>query len=98
MPFKNYNSAMNDYMKRRWQKRRSLAIDFLGGKCNHCGDTDRELLEFDHVDPATKVCNVARASSFSELRFWEEVRKCQLLCPPCHKRKTASQRVHSSTG
>jgi 5-methylcytosine-specific restriction endonuclease McrA len=76
---------MNNYMKRRWERRRLAAVDKLGGKCVNCGDRDE--LEFDHIDPATKLYSIARASSFSQSRFDAEVAKCQLLCRECHQEK-----------
>ena len=96
MPYKDkqeYNRYLNDYMKRRWEKRRASAIEKLGGKCNVCGVTDG--LEFDHIDPGTKVMSIARASSRSEAFFWEEVDKCQLLCKMHHEIKTAQDRIRS---
>lgn len=77
---------MNNYMKTRWAVRRENAIEFLGGKCVKCGGT--EALEFDHIDPSTKVMTIARASSRNEEFFMNEVRKCQLLCTQCHLAKT----------
>lgn len=85
----NSNEYMNNYMKNRWIKRRMSAVEHLGGACIECGSLDE--LEFDHIDPSTKTCSIARASSFSEKRFWEEVDKCQLLCPPCHTEKHESK-------
>lgn len=82
---------MNQYMKDRWQKRREKAIEYLGGKCVVCGTTT--ALEFDHIDPKTKIITIARASSFSEERFWEEVNKCQLLCYTHHKQKTNTEQT-----
>lgn len=87
MPYKDYNASMNAYMKKRWEKRRALAVEHLGGECNRCGEL--EGFDFDHIDPSTKIMSIARASSRSEVFFWEEVAKCQLLCKPCHLEKTA---------
>lgn len=87
MGYKNYNTDMNAYMKRRWELRRAKAVEHLGGRCIRCGAI--ENLEFDHIDPRTKIMSVARASSRSETFFWAEVDKCQLLCWPCHLEKTA---------
>ena len=87
MPYKDYNNKMNDYMKRRWEERRALAVEFLGGKCSVC-ETE-ENLQFDHINPEEKTMTIAKASSRSEEFFWAEVRKCQLLCEPHHKIKTA---------
>lgn len=58
---------MNNYMKRRWKQRRLQAIKRLGGKCAECECTTD--LEFDHIDPKSKLCTVAKASSYSEERF-----------------------------
>jgi 5-methylcytosine-specific restriction endonuclease McrA len=85
-----YNSYMNSYMKRRWKKRRRKAIQYLGGCCVKCGRTKK--LQFDHIDPRTKTCTIARASSFSQKRFLKEVNKCQLLCKKHHKIKTFRER------
>jgi hypothetical protein len=45
---------------------------------------------FDHIDPLTKSYDLARmvvTSSLSDIRT--ELAKCQLVCTPCHRRKTA---------
>jgi hypothetical protein len=91
MPYKEYNSKMNEYMKARWEKRRASAVEYLGGVCAVCGID--EGLDFDHIDPTTKIMSIARASSRSEKFFWEEVNKCQLLCKPHHVEKTANDRM-----
>lgn len=82
----NSNEYMNNYMKDRWAKRRKEAIEKLGGKCNECESL--EDLQFDHIDPMTKIATVAKMSSMSEEKFWNEVNKCQLLCLKCHQKKT----------
>jgi hypothetical protein len=59
----------------------------FGNKCVHCGATDQ--LHFDHIDPATKVAAVgdlAIRNGFK--RCYEEALKCQLICKPCHIRKS----------
>lgn len=81
-----YNTYLNEYMKNRWRLRRATAISSLGGCCVVCGTT--ESLEFDHVDPETKIMSIGKASSRSEEFFWAEVNKCQLLCTEHHKEKT----------
>lgn len=100
MPIKDkdaYKAYMNEYMKKRWERRRVAAVDYLGGECARCGEL--EELDFDHIDPLTKIMSIARASSRSEKFFWEEVDKCQLLCKPCHLEKTAEDlRSLSSVG
>lgn len=58
----------------------------MGGKCCKCGSTD--LMEIDHVDPATKLFCVTSGLLYSLDRLLAEVAKCQLLCRECHKKKT----------
>lgn len=77
-------------MKQRYIKRISAAKKFLGGKCVRCGSV--ENLQFDHIDPTTKVNPVTR-NNFTVENFWKEVKKCQLLCFDCHKLKTHEDRL-----
>lgn len=76
----------SDYQRKRYAERLAMARERLGGECAWCGTT--EDLQFDHVDPATKVCNVSEATNWSLERFLSEVDKCQLLCDPCHHEKS----------
>lgn len=72
----------------RTQKLRRItkATALLGGHCVVCLTTDN--LQFDHVDPTTKLFNIGSGSkNVSEKRFWAEVAKCQLLCLPHHEEK-----------
>ena len=70
------------------------AKEKLGGKCQHCGSI--EDLEFDHIDPSTKIENVSHPSMLDGKieKFWVEVEKCQLLCEPCHRIKTKEEGSH----
>lgn len=90
------NEKMNEYMKSRWMKRRSLAIAHLGGRCVRCGTIDN--LEFDHINADSKIMTIAKASSRSDSFFWDEINKCQLLCTSCHKRKTVESKEHLHAG
>ena len=84
-----YNKYMCDYQKKRWKKRRAAAVVSLGGACVQCGAT--AALQFDHIDPSTRECSIARASGFSEERFQAELAKCQLLCKECHDEKSLQE-------
>ncbi len=88
-----YKTYMNNYMKDRWTKRRADAVKHLGGKCKICNET--ENLEFDHIDATTKINSIAKFSSASESKFWNEVNKCQLLCKEHHVLKS---RLNGETG
>lgn len=54
--------------------------------------------EIDHIDPSTKVTHCV--FSWSKNRRDVELLKCQVLCKPCHYKKTAVQNsrpmVHGS--
>lgn len=85
MPFKDPN-YMKEYMRNRRKSRRDKLISLLGGKCVDCGAT--ENLEFDHLDPKLKNFEIADAKDGPENILVEEAKKCQLLCRPCHQKKT----------
>ena len=75
----------------RYYKNRRQCIDKLGGKCVECGVT--ENLQFDHINPLEKSFAISESLHFSprmkkEVKFDEELNKCQLLCPTCHMKKT----------
>lgn len=68
----------------------------LGGKCMVCGTTDR--LEFDHIDPKTKLHRVSDCWDFPAEFFWLEVAKCQLLCRRHHHEKSKKEGSMASIG
>ena len=68
------------------KERKQHLLERLGGKCVECGTTKR--LQFDHIDPRTKSFTIAQKLTSSIKILYEEVDKCQLLCPDCHLEKT----------
>ena len=70
--------------KLRYEERKKVLVDMLGGKCVLCGST--EDLQFDHIDPKTKSFHITPQNSFKKNE--PEMKKCQLLCFPCHLNKT----------
>lgn len=82
---------------RRAKVKRDLQIklkDYLSDKsCKNCGESDIRVLEFDHLNPATKRFGIANA--ITDGRKWsdisEEMKQCQILCANCHKKQTAIQ-------
>lgn len=61
--------------------------------CVDCGERDVRVLQFDHVDPATKSHDVSwmmRRTAWS--RVLDEIAKCEVRCANCHRRKTARER------
>lgn len=64
---------------------------FATHPCVDCGETDWQVLEFDHRDPVTKVESVAklvRRAAWSKVK--KEIEKCDVRCANCHRRKTAT--------
>jgi len=72
---------MRTYIKARRKVRRARLIELLGGRCVRCGSTDE--LEFDHIDPETKVFAVGSDMSRAWDKLVEEALKCQPLCREC---------------
>lgn len=70
-----------------WRYRR-----FCG--CKICGEKDPVVLEYDHRVGTTKLYNVSdmMINKFSMKLIKEEIRKCDILCANCHRRKTAKDR------
>ena len=81
-----YNAYTRVYMLSRYKRRMADTINFLGGKCVRCGTT--EDLEFDHVDRTSKTWTIAKIYSYSDSKFFAELKKCQLLCKKCHNIKS----------
>ena len=77
---------MKVYIKEYRQKRILEAQVFLGGECAQCGTKDE--LEFDHINIEDKKYNISKILTSSKEVFWDEIKKCQLLCRKCHKIKT----------
>lgn len=67
----------------------------LGGKCVKCGSL--ENLHFDHIDPKTKFFEIgSKIRNYARNRVEEEIKKCQLLCKPCHLKKSGKEKSATS--
>jgi hypothetical protein len=82
---------MRQYQKARRRRLRAELIAMLGGEC-WCGSADD--LQFDHIDPTTKLFAIASGLDRPRQELEAEVRKCQLLCRPHHIEKSRSDPVH----
>ena len=81
--------ARRKYQREWYAKRRA---DYLADKCCvRCGATVD--LRLDHIDPKTKVSH--SIWSWSQERRDAEIAKCQVLCEPCHKKKTVQGQEHA---
>lgn len=59
--------------------------------CEHCGEDDPIVLDFDHIDQSTKHKNVVEMYDYAWDRIQEEINKCRILCANCHRKHTAVQ-------
>jgi len=89
----------SDAILRRKIRLKSKLIEERGGKCEHCG-YDRYIgaLHFHHIDPSTKLFNLAQMTSKSEKLVREEVAKCVLLCANCHAEHEDKLRAIGAAG
>lgn len=67
-----------------YNRRKNEVHGFLGSTCAKCSTT--EALQIDHVDPSQKSFTITMNIAWRELV--RELRKCQLLCKPCHRAKS----------
>lgn len=61
--------------------------------CVDCGESDPIVLEFDHIDPKTKINSISNLAK--QYHAWDsiqlEIEKCQVRCANCHRKRTAKQ-------
>ena len=65
-------------------QRKALIVS-LHTPCVACGESDLTVLDFHHVDPATKYRAVATLTSHPEATIRAEAGKCVSLCVNCHR-------------
>lgn len=85
-----------DTADRRWQLRANglqRIMEHAKDGCVECGEKDFRCLEFDHIDPSTKLYNVGQMASrgYSIKKIDAEVAKCRIICANCHRKHTAGQ-------
>lgn len=78
--------------KRQWRERRIFLLKYLENHpCVDCGESDPVVLDFDHVrgKKLNNVSILARNNGWQVVL--EEIKKCEVRCANCHRRKTAKQ-------
>ena len=76
--------CLNANSAERSRKLKRKAIEYKGGKCQHCGyDRYDGALQFHHNDPAEKDLRISSSRrTFDKIK--KELDKCTLLCSNCH--------------
>jgi hypothetical protein len=59
--------------------------------CVDCGESDIVVLDFDHLKDKTTSIGRMLTNGKSIITMEEEIRKCEVRCANCHRRKTAKQ-------
>lgn len=76
----------NQIQIKKGQENKEFAVQYLGGKCAHCGLVAHSCVyDLHHNDPSEKDI------AFNTWRYWsrdkikKELDKCTLLCACCHR-------------
>lgn len=77
-------------IRRRDSNRTRLVEYLLAHPCVDCGELDPVVLDFDHVRGIKKKA-ISQLLSSTWLKIEEEIRKCEVRCANCHRRKTHIQ-------
>ena len=67
------------------QAAKAEGVKRLGGHCVKCGESRPYILAFHHISPEEKDSGPATLLGDSKIEeFFEEIKKCVLLCNNCH--------------
>ena len=75
-----------DYHKIYYAERKKEYVQLLGGQCVRCGSI--ENITFDHIDPNSRKFFIAKILKRKKEFVLKELKKCQLLCDKCHRKKS----------
>jgi len=83
---RQWRKANPDKLAAQYQKRKEFLIS-LKKPCVKCGESRPNVIEFHHIDPATKLFNIAYVASNGarpKEAVLKEIEKCVCLCANCH--------------
>lgn len=76
----------NQRVNEKQIERKKWAIDYMGGKCQDCGNVYHPCCyDFHHLDPSQKENNPSYFIKLSKEKAMDELQKCVLLCSNCHR-------------
>ena len=86
---------MRSYMAKRYHDKMNAVRSMLGNKCKMCGD-EHGPFHIDHIDSSKKTMRASDIHSTNDAKVQEEIKNFQLLCGPCHKKKTHEEWDYST--
>lgn len=78
-----YQADYREKNRKRQEIERKQKYNELKQPCVKCGESRLYLIQFHHIDPATKLFNITEGGSKNR-NINEEVKKCVCLCSNCH--------------
>jgi hypothetical protein len=94
--FRERGALHLDQVRASKRKRRARAKAFVNEylethPCVNCGESDRVVLEFDHVGVKTGHISRLADSGYSIAALEAEISACEVVCANCHRRRTAER-------
>ena len=89
--------ARSSDRNRRQRKKNKEFVDRVKRmyNCVDCGESEPIVLEFDHVRGEKRRAVADMVSNYYSIKtIKEEIRKCEIRCANCHRKKT-HERMHS---
>lgn len=93
MAYKSKEKLYEVQREYRKKVRQRLLVYLSDKQCKDCGESDPIVLDFDHINPDDKFKPVSRmlAGHYSWNSVLKEVKKCEIRCANCHRRKSYIQ-------
>ncbi len=95
---RKYYTENTDKHKKETYKRKTLIIErnrtfvyehLVNNSCVDCGESDPRVLEFDHTKDKIHNISYMIQSGHSVENIENEIKKCEVRCANCHRRKTS---------
>lgn len=80
----NCKECQGAYDRARYRRQREY-LESLKLRCEKCGETRPEVLDFHHKDPAEKDYTIGRSPVRTVDNLQREIKKCVVLCANCHR-------------
>lgn len=87
--YNSHKKKCNASVRKRSKEKKRLINAAKEGPCVDCGKTFPPcVMDFDHLDPSTKIQRVSWMHRNSVKKIIAEIDKCELVCSNCHRLRT----------